>query len=55
MKVLSQNYVLINYPNILELPYGDQGLFMWRKTYDLVGGYPDYRLMEDYEMVMILP
>lgn len=34
-----------------ELPYGDQGLFMWRNTFDSVGGYPMYRLMEDYEMV----
>ena len=35
----------------IELPYGDQGLFMWRDTFDSVGGYPMYRLMEDFEMV----
>ena len=35
----------------IELPYGDQGLFMWRNTFDSVGGYPIYRLMEDFEMV----
>ena len=36
-----------------ELPYGDQGLFMWRNTFDSVGGYPIYRLMEDFEMVCV--
>ena len=37
----------------IELPYGDQGLFMWRNTFDSVGGYPIYRLMEDFEMVCV--
>ncbi|PIK52738.1 hypothetical protein BSL78_10371 [Apostichopus japonicus] len=34
-----------------ELPYGDQGLFMTRRVFDKVGGFPEYRLMEDYAMV----
>ena len=34
-----------------EMPYGDQGLFMWRHTFDKLGGYPQFKLMEDYEMV----
>lgn len=38
----------------LELPYGDQGLFLWRTTFDKVGGYPPYRLMEDYEIVRFI-
>ncbi|XP_064605090.1 uncharacterized protein LOC135470208 [Liolophura sinensis] len=35
----------------LELPYGDQGLFMTRWTYDKVGGFDKVYLMEDYIMV----
>jgi rSAM/selenodomain-associated transferase 2 len=28
-------------------PYGDQGLFVWRREFEAVGGYPDVALMED--------
>lgn len=35
----------------LQLPYGDQALFMRRSTFDKVGGYPEIQLMEDYELV----
>lgn len=31
----------------LQLPYGDQGMFVDRKTYELVGGFDDVPLMED--------
>lgn len=31
----------------LGLPYGDQGLLLARDFYQQVGGYPDWRLMED--------
>ena len=34
-----------------EKPYGDQALFMKRRTYETVGGFPTYFLMEDYIMV----
>lgn len=34
-----------------EKPYGDQALFMKRRTYDMVGGFPPYFLMEDYILV----
>ncbi|XP_052781882.1 uncharacterized protein LOC128218285 isoform X2 [Mya arenaria] len=34
-----------------ELPYGDQCLFLDRRTYRHVGGFPPFRLMEDYAMV----
>lgn len=29
------------------LAYGDQGLFLRRDCYELAGGFPEYRLMED--------
>ena len=34
-----------------ELPYGDQALFMSRQKFDAIGGFPDWPLMEDYELV----
>lgn len=33
------------------LPYGDQGLLVPRALYDEVGGYPDWPLMEDVELI----
>jgi rSAM/selenodomain-associated transferase 2 len=35
---------------LLQLPYGDQGLFLSRDTFDAVGGYPDMLFMDDYAM-----
>jgi len=29
------------------LPYGDQGIFLRRETFDELGGFPEVRLMED--------
>ena len=37
------------------LPYGDQGLLVWRVDYDKVGGYPDQPLMEDVAIARALP
>ena len=34
-----------------EFPYGDQGLFMSKRKYKEVGGFPAYYLMEDYILV----
>ncbi|XP_070557889.1 uncharacterized protein [Ptychodera flava] len=34
-----------------ELPYGDQGIFLTRQMFEKLGGFPDYPLMEDYELV----
>jgi uncharacterized protein len=31
-----------------QLPYGDQGLFMHRMTFDNIGGFPDVPIMDDY-------
>jgi hypothetical protein len=36
---------------LMALPYGDQGLLIPRALYDAVGGYPDWPLMEDVELV----
>lgn len=35
----------------LQLPYGDQALFLRRETFDNMGGFPDMPIMEDYEFV----
>ena len=34
---------------VLRLPYGDQGLFVRRLTFDAIGGFPDWPLMEDVD------
>ncbi len=36
---------------LLQLPYGDQGLFMLRSLYDRVGGYREWPIMEDVDLV----
>jgi rSAM/selenodomain-associated transferase 2 len=36
---------------IFALPYGDQGLFMRRKTFVEIGGYRDIPLMEDVDIM----
>jgi rSAM/selenodomain-associated transferase 2/rSAM/selenodomain-associated transferase 1 len=35
----------------LQLPYGDQALFVSRGLFQEVGGYPDYPIMEDFELI----
>ena len=37
-----------------KLPYGDQGLFMRRKSFEKAGGFPDLPIMEDYALVRAL-
>ena len=37
--------------SLLGLPYGDQGLLVSRRHYDLVGGYRPLPLMEDVDLV----
>jgi rSAM/selenodomain-associated transferase 2 len=34
-----------------QMPYGDQALFVTRKLFHEIGGYPDYPIMEDFEFV----
>lgn len=36
------------------LPFGDQGFFLRRETYDAAGGFPDQPIMEDYAFARIL-
>jgi hypothetical protein len=36
---------------LLQLPYGDQALFMRRATFWQIGGFPDLPMMEDFELV----
>jgi rSAM/selenodomain-associated transferase 2 len=36
---------------VLSLPYGDQGLFVRRRTFGAMGGYREMPLMEDVEFV----
>ncbi len=33
------------------LPYGDQGLFVKRETFEKIGCFPDQPILEDYELV----
>jgi rSAM/selenodomain-associated transferase 2 len=35
----------------LQMPYGDQALFVTRKRFHEIGGYPEYPIMEDFEFV----
>lgn len=35
----------------LQLPYGDQGLFLKAATFHQVGGFPEQAIMEDFELV----
>lgn len=36
---------------LLGMPYGDQGLIVSRTLYDHVGGFPDWPIMEDVEVI----
>ena len=35
----------------LQMPYGDQGLFLRRSLFEQLGGFADMPIMEDYEFV----
>ncbi|MEG4204742.1 TIGR04283 family arsenosugar biosynthesis glycosyltransferase [Microcoleus sp. Pol7_A1] len=37
--------------NFLQMPYGDQAIFLKAATFDKMGGFPDLPLMEDFEFV----
>ncbi|MBD1859740.1 MULTISPECIES: TIGR04283 family arsenosugar biosynthesis glycosyltransferase [Leptolyngbya] len=38
----------------LQLPYGDQALFLRTETFHKIGGFPDLPIMEDFEFVRTL-
>lgn len=37
--------------HLLCLPYGDQGIFLKKKTFEEIGGFADLAIMEDFELV----
>ncbi|MCC3405051.1 MAG: TIGR04283 family arsenosugar biosynthesis glycosyltransferase [Microcoleus sp. PH2017_10_PVI_O_A] len=37
--------------HFLQMPYGDQAIFLYSATFDKIGGFPDLPLMEDFEFV----
>lgn len=36
---------------LTRLPYGDQAIFMTRTTFQAVGGYPDFPILEDVDLM----
>ncbi|MBF2099322.1 MAG: TIGR04283 family arsenosugar biosynthesis glycosyltransferase [Gloeomargaritaceae cyanobacterium C42_A2020_066] len=38
----------------LGLPYGDQALFLWRRRFEAVGGFPEVPILEDFLLVQNL-
>ncbi|MCK5194437.1 MAG: TIGR04283 family arsenosugar biosynthesis glycosyltransferase [Desulfobulbaceae bacterium] len=40
--------------SLLQMPYGDQALFMKRKIFRKVGGFPSVPIMEDFSLVCTL-
>ena len=35
--------------HLLQMPYGDQALFVCRDLFNNIGGFPDFPIMEDFE------
>lgn len=35
----------------LKMPYGDQGIFLKKKLFQKIGGYPEIPIMEDFELI----
>jgi len=38
---------------VFQRPYGDQGLFLRRETFDAIGGFPEQPIMEDVALVKV--
>lgn len=38
----------------LQLPYGDQAIFITKENFQQVGGFPDLPIMEDFELILRL-
>lgn len=38
----------------LSLPYGDQGIFLRKSTFQTMGGFPDLPIMEDFQFILNL-
>lgn len=39
---------------VCKMPYGDQGIFLRKETFEATGGFPDLPIMEDYAFVRTL-
>jgi rSAM/selenodomain-associated transferase 2 len=39
---------------VFKLPYGDQGVFVWKKVFEEIGGYPDVPILEDVLLIQKL-
>jgi len=37
--------------HLFSLPYGDQGIFLKKETFETVGGFPDIPIMEDFALI----
>ncbi len=40
--------------HLFQMPYGDQALFLKRATFEVIGGFADLPIMEDFELVQRL-
>ena len=40
--------------HLLSLPYGDQAIFLPKKVFTAIGGFPDLPIMEDFELMQRL-
>ncbi len=38
----------------LQMPYGDQGIFLKKETFENIGGFPLLPIMEDFQLVLTL-
>jgi len=38
----------------LQMPYGDQGIFLKKETFEKIGGFPNLPLMEDFQLMLNL-
>ncbi len=36
---------------VLNMPYGDQAFFMTKQSFNMIGGFPDQPIMEDFEFI----
>lgn len=56
---IDQNFPLINFvcmmvkvrSHLFSLPYGDQGIFMKKETFETLGGFPEMPIMEDFALI----
>lgn len=56
---IDQNIPLLNFicamvkvrSHLFSLPYGDQGIFMKKETFETLGGFPNIPIMEDFAFI----